>query len=525
MPFVTLDRLSYRTPEGRSLFDNLTLAFGHERTGLVGANGVGKTTLVRLILGELAPSAGAVARDGTLAVLRQRAGPLRGGVGELMGLAEPLARLSRIERGEAEGDDLDLADWTLEPRLEAVLDRLGLRDLDMARPAASLSGGEATRAALAGLLVQAPDFLILDEPTNDLDTDGRTQVAEALATHPGGVLAISHDRTLLRKMDRILELSSLGPQLYGGGYDLYAERKAAAAAAAAAALDEAQQAVARAAREIQSDREGKARRDAAGRRFAARRSEPKILLGAQAERAENTSGRLDRLAERKVADAAERLSAAKARVETARRLGFDLPSSGLAEGKTVFVAEALHVTAPDGRTLLRDLNLRMVGPERWAICGPNGSGKSTLLRVLCGKQAPASGFVQMGVAPAVFDQQMWLLRAEETLLEAFQRLNPQADRNAAQAALARFLFRNTAAERRVAELSGGERLRAGLACVLMAPEPPQLLVLDEPSNHLDLNSLAAVEAALGAYDGALLMVSHDPDFLEGVGIDRRITLG
>lgn len=525
MPFVTLDHLAARTPDGRLLFENLTLALGAERTGLVGANGAGKSTLVRLILGEASPAAGAVSVSGRIGVLRQRAGPPEGRVADLLGLAEPLARLSRIAAGTAPPEDLDLADWTLEPRLAAVLQRMGLGGLDLTRPAASLSGGEATRAALAGLFVQAPDLLILDEPTNDLDVEGRALVAEAVGADRGGVLAISHDRALLRKMDQILELSSLGPQLYGGDYDLYAARKAEAAAAAQRDLDAAQQAAAQAARDIQADRERKARKDAAGSRLAARGGAPKMLLGAQAERAQNSSGRLDRLAERRTEAAAGRLEAAKARVEAARRLGFDLPASGLADGKTVVVAEGLEVHAPDGRLLIRALDLKITGPERLALCGPNGSGKSTLLRVLSGQAAPSRGEVRLGVAPAIFDQQLRLLRPRETLLEAYQRLNPMADRNAAQSALARFLFRNRAAERLVAELSGGERLRAALACVLMRPDPPQLLVLDEPSNHLDLDSLAAVEAALGAYDGALLLVSHDADLLAGVGVDRRIWLG
>ncbi|MDP3489180.1 MAG: ABC-F family ATP-binding cassette domain-containing protein [Phenylobacterium sp.] len=525
MPFVTLDHISARTPDGRLLFDNLTLALGQERTGLVGANGAGKSTLVRLILGEADPAAGVVTVSGRIGVLRQRAGPPQGRVADLLGLAEPLGRLARIASGTGSAEDLDRADWTLETRLDVALQGMGLGGLELARPAASLSGGEATRAALAGLLVQAPDLLILDEPTNDLDAEGRALVADAVAAHRGGVLAISHDRTLLRKMDQILELSTLGPQLYGGDYDLYAARKAEAEAAAVRDLANAHQAAAQAARDTQVDLERKARRDAAGRRFAARRSEPKILLSAQAERAQNSSGRLDRLAERRNAAAAGRVEAAKARVEAARRLGFDLPACGLSDGKTVLSAQELEVQAPDGRVLVSGLDLQVTGAERLALCGPNGSGKSTLLRVLTGQQPPSRGEVRLGVTPAIFDQQLRPLRPQETLLEAYQRLNPDADRNAAQSALARFLFRNRAAERSVADLSGGERLRAALACVLMRPAPPQLLVLDEPSNHLDLDSLAAVEAALGAYDGALLLVSHDADFLAGVGVDRQISLG
>jgi len=524
-PFVTLDGLSYSTPDGRRLLDDLTLAFGPERTGLVGRNGVGKTTLIRLILGELTPAAGAVAIQGRIGVLRQMVEPPPGArAADLMGLGEPLSRLARLEAGVGDEADLVEADWTLSSRLDAALVRVGLAGLDPLRPAASLSGGEATRAALAGLLVQAPDLLILDEPTNNLDAEARALVADVLAQWRGGAIVVSHDRELLRQTDRIVELSSLGARLYGGNYDLYAERKAQEEVAAEQALDSAARDLARAGRDAQAERERKARRDAGGRRFAARGSEPKILLGARAEQAENSGGRQNLLAERRREALSARLAEAQGAVEQVRRLGFDLPSCGLAAGRRVLTLEGIDYSLPDGRRLFDGLSLEITGPERVAIAGPNGSGKTTLLKLAAGEIAPQAGVARLWVPAAVFDQQTAMLRPDETLLDAFLRLNPAADANAAHAALARFLFRNTAAERRVDSLSGGERLRAALACVLMAKTPPQLLILDEPSNHLDLDSLAAVEVALRDYDGGLLIVSHDRDFLAGVGVQREIRL-
>jgi ATPase subunit of ABC transporter with duplicated ATPase domains len=284
--FITLDGLSYKTPDGRSLFDNLTLAFGAERTGLVGRNGVGKTTLLRLMLAELTPTSGAVSVRGRVGVLRQALAPPPGAVlADVLGVAEPLARLARIEAGEGTEADFAEADWTLEARLEAALAQVGLAGLDAKRPARSLSGGQATRAALAGVLLQEPDVILLDEPTNNLDTAARALVADFLAGWKGGAVVVSHDRALLRQMDRIVELTSLGAKIYGGGYDLYAERRAEEEAAAERDLVQAERAVARVEREAQAAREKKARRDAAGRRFAAKGSEPKILLDAQAERA------------------------------------------------------------------------------------------------------------------------------------------------------------------------------------------------------------------------------------------------
>jgi ATPase subunit of ABC transporter with duplicated ATPase domains len=523
--FVTLDRLSAATPDGKPLFENLTLAFGAERTGLVGRNGVGKSTLVRLILGELQPSGGAVTVRGRLGVLRQALVPPTGAsVADLMGVAGPLARLRRIEAGQGREDDLAEADWTLEARLSAALADVGLAGLELARPAASLSGGEVTRASLAGLLAADPDLMILDEPTNNLDADARELVAEVLGRWAGGAIVVSHDRTLLRRMDRIVELSSLGAEVYGGAYDLYAARKAEAEAAAARGLADAQKAAVRVAREVQVAAERKARRDAAGKRARARGDAPKILLDARAERAEASGRRGQRLAERLKTDAAEAVAAADARVERVRRLAFELPPSGLAAGKTALALEDVGFGWPGGRPLLRGLSLRVTGPERVAVSGPNGAGKTTLIRLAAGELQPTAGRIVRGAAAAFLDQQTARLGDDASLVAAFRRLNPAASENAARAALARFLFRNAAADKPVAALSGGERLRAALACVLMGERPPQLLILDEPSNHLDLESIEAVEAALRGYDGALLVVSHDRAFLEAIGIEREVRL-
>ena len=520
---ITLDALSQLTPDGRVLFDNLSLAFGREKTGLVGRNGVGKTSLLRAILVEAAPAAGSVRVEGRVAALRQQlAPPPDATLADLIGAAEPLACLARLEAGEGRDGDLEAADWLLPQRIEAALAEMGLAGFDLARPAAELSGGQATRAALAALIIAEPDFILMDEPTNNLDADGRAAVAALLERWRSGALVVSHDRALLRRMDRIVELTGLGAQVYGGGYDLYAARKAEAEAAAARELDRAEQALARVGREIQAAKARKARTDAMGRRLRARRDMPKSWLDGQAERAENSQGRQSRLAERLHAEAEQDLAEAEAKIERIRRLAFDLPPSGLPEGKLALAFEGVSFAWPDGTEVLRDVSFRLVGPERLAVTGPNGAGKTTLLRLATGELRPSAGQVRLGAPLALLDQSAALLEGEETLLENFRRLNPAADDNAAHAALARFVFRNVAALKRARELSGGERLRAALACALMAARPPQLIILDEPTNHLDLDSIAAVEAALLAYDGALLVVSHDRDFLAAIGVDREV---
>jgi len=523
-PCFTLDAVSAATPDGRVLFDNLSLAFGRERTGLVGRNGVGKTTLLRLLTGDQAPAAGAIGRAGRVGVLRQTLQPPPGAtVADLLGAAEALAVLARIEAGGADDDDWADSDWGLPARIDDALIEVGLAGLEHGRAADTLSGGQLTRLSLAALLVAEPDVILLDEPTNNLDVEARAFVVAFLRGWKGGAVVVSHDRTLLREMDRIVELSALGARVYGGNYDLYAERKAQEREAAERDLSVAERETARVDREVQQEREKKARRDGAGKRAAQRGGAPKILLGAMKRRAEESSGKAERLADRLRDDAGEALDAARANVERVRALAFDLPSSGLAAGKTVLAFE--DVAFGYGETpVIADLSLKIVGPERVAVVGPNGAGKTTLIRLAAGELQPSAGRVTRGARAVLLDQQTAILEGGETILEAFRRLNPGAGVNDAQAALARFLFRNTAAHQVVGSLSGGERLRAALACVLSGAEPPQLLILDEPTNHLDLQSIEAVEAALAGYDGALLVVSHDCDFLEAIGIDREVAL-
>lgn len=521
---ITFSKLALSTPEGHPLLANINVSFGPERTGLVGRNGVGKTTLLRLIAGELSAQSGTVSVSGTLGFLRQAVQVIPDEtVADLFEITAALALLRRAEQGEASAEQLAEADWTLQARLASALSRAGL-DVPPETPLAVLSGGQRTRAGLAALVFAEPDFLLLDEPTNNLDREGRRAVIDLLASWPAGAIVVSHDRELLDTMDAIVELTSLGAARYGGNWSVYREHKALELASARHDLAESEKRIADIDNRARIAAERKARKDGTGRRKAAQGGMPRIVLGGLKERSENTGGGAARLVESRRTQAAAAVAAARQRIEILQPLSVVLPPTGLPARKMVLSVDAVTAGYEPDRPIIRDLSFTITGPERMAVTGPNGSGKTTLLALLAGKLEPWTGAVRIMTGFALLDQQVSLLDPRASIRDNFRRLNPQADENACRASLARFMFRADAALQAVSSLSGGQLLRAALACVLGGEIPPPLLILDEPTNHLDIESIETIEAGLRAFDGALLVVSHDETFLASLQISLRIDM-
>jgi ATPase subunit of ABC transporter with duplicated ATPase domains len=275
---------------------------------------------------------------------------------------------------------------------------------------------------------------------------------------------------------------------------------------------------------VQKAKEKKARRDKAGRAWRAKGIEDKMFMDREKERAENSGARESRLADRLIGDRAQALEEARARVEILTPLAIDLPHTALPGGRELVTFRDVAM-AFGSRALFGPLSFEVRGPERIAIRGANGTGKSTLLRLIAGQLKPSAGTIHRPTdRVAVLDQHVGLLDQASSILDNLRRMNPDLSGNDAHAALARFAFRNKAALQISGTLSGGERLRAGLACVFARPQPPFLLLLDEPTNHLDLAAIEELENALKDFDGALIAVSHDQTFLQAIGIEREIWL-
>ena len=520
---VTLEGVSYQLPDGSPLFSDLNLHLDQRHTGLVGRNGVGKSVLARLIAGDIAPTAGRCLRTGKVYYLAQHITHAPGQtVADLAGVQPIINALERIEQGSTAPADFDAVgeQWNIRQQLLDQLAHNNLEHLTPSTPTSRLSGGEAMRVALMGAFMSDAELLILDEPTNHLDREQRLALQAQLSHWPKALLVISHDRELLETMTRILELSALGLASYGGGYSFYAQAKAQQQSAAEQQLAHAKLERNRQEQRLREQAEQLERRQARGNKSASSRNQAKILLGRQKERSQNSSGKWQQHQQAAREALSVRVRQAASQVERQQAVFVYAPTTS--QYSAAHIAELVEARLPYGFEPLRTLSLTLSRGQRVALLGPNGCGKSTVLKVLAGQVPILAGQADVRVTTAYLDQHLALLNLECTVLEQLQALNRQLSESELRTRLAQLGLGAEQVNRPCAQLSGGERLKAAMACVFYAEQPAQLLLLDEPANHLDLMSLLALENRLNQYTGTLVVTSHDQRFLDAIGITHRL---
>jgi len=490
-----------------------------DRIGIVGPNGVGKTTLLRLLAGIDQPTSGAIAREPGLAIgyLRQGFADLPDGtLADLLdiptgGLLAANARLevAAIALGDPDGSPEDLANaydlalndfeaaggYALLAELEALLDRFGLGGLPMDRPLATFSGGQKTRAGLAGLLAARPDLLLLDEPTNHLDIDALDWLGDFLTSYRGAIVMVSHDRGFLDAVaTEIFELDPTTRQLtiYPGNYSAYVAAKEHAEEEHAAAWMRQQKEVRKIQQDIRRMEQTSRNIEASTIDFAVRKKAAKIVRPAVVRKA-----KLERM-----------LDSEEAIDKPTRTWGLSMDFATTAHGARDVVALDSVNVAFDEVSVLRDVSLDIRHGDRVALIGPNGSGKSTLVRVIAGDLAPTSGMRRLGAGVRVgyFAQEQEILDLGKTVLEQV-RSEATMSESDTRTFLHRYLFAGDMVHRMIGSLSYGERARLMLA--LLALRGTNLLLLDEPLNHLDVTSREEFERALAQFDGTIVIVLHD----------------
>ncbi|MGY3684844.1 ribosomal protection-like ABC-F family protein [Streptomyces sp. TE33382] len=526
---IICSNLSFAWPDDTPVFTDLSFTVAAGRTGLVAPNGSGKSTLLKLIAGELRPATGSVSVNGTLGYLPQSL-PLTGNltVAEVLGIASVIRALDAVESGDVSEEHFTTIgdDWDIEERTRAQLDRLGLVGLELNRSLSTLSGGQVVSLGLAAQLLRRPDVLLLDEPTNNLDLEARHKLYDVLADFNGCLLLVSHDRALLDRMERIAELVGDELRVHGGNFTEYEEIVRAEQEVAEKNIRNAEQELKREKRELQQARERAERRQSNAARNLKNAGLPRIFAGNMKRGAQESAGRAGQMHASRVSEAKSRLDEAGRALRDEQRLTLELPGTQVPAGRNLFLGKGMQVHH-SGRAVFADggVNLTIRGPERIALTGANGAGKTTLLRLITGDLKPDSGETTRGDGRiAYLSQRLDLLDLDRTVAENFAAFAPERAEAERMNLLARFLFRGTRAHLPVGALSGGERLRATLACVLCAEPAPHLLLLDEPTNNLDLVSAGQLESALNSYRGAFVVISHDERFLAEIGVNRWLRI-
>ncbi len=544
-PAIVLDRVSFAWPDGTTALSDVSGSFGTGRTGLVGRNGSGKSTLLRLIAGELTPSGGHIAGATDAAYLPQRLTlDVDRPVADLLGVGDTLRALRAIESGDADPRHFDAvgSDWDIEARSHAALAEAGLVPDMLDRSVGQLSGGEAVLTAIAGIRLRGASIALLDEPTNNLDREARARLHDMVRSWRGALIVVSHDTSLLELMDDTAELYANELSVFGGPYSEWRAWLDAEQGAARDAERAARQAVKREKRQRIEAETTISRRAAMGQKAFDEKRVPKIVANGRRMAAQVSAGKLRGEKADREASAREALDAAERRVRDDDIVKIDLPDPGVPAGRRI-------ATLGDG-----ERSWIIQGPERVALIGPNGAGKTTLLERLVAPAAPvpnsgsaesdAAGTPGMaGDAPEPdapilnsvhgelhTDRVGYLPQRVDGLDDAASVLDnvapsaPNVTIVELRNRLARFLIRGAAVERPVGTLSGGERFRVALARLMLADPPPQLLVFDEPTNNLDLDTVDQLVDAIAAYRGAVLVVSHDDAFLERIGVSLVLEL-
>ncbi len=523
---LTLQNMTYAHPNKDVLFDNLNLTINkQEKIALIGNNGAGKSTLLKILAGVLQPLDGAVIADDKPYYVPQLFGQFNDyTIAEALQIGPKLQALQEILAGEVTEANMTVLDddWGIEERCQEALTHWALGDMDLSRPMGTLSGGQKTRVFLAGIAIHRPKVVLLDEPSNHLDAGSRALLYDYIRSASATLIVVSHDRTLLNLLYTVYELSGKGITVYGGNYDFYKAQKEIEAQTLQDDLKNKEKAL-RKAREVEREAiERQQKLDARGKKKQEKAGLPTISMNTLRNSAEKSTAKMkDVHAEKTGAIARELSEIRKALPDRDKmRMGFD--ASGLHNGKILVLAKAVNYNYGNKPLWAGPLDFVLTSGERIAIKGGNGAGKTTLIRLLLGELEPSSGQIERAEATAIYlDQDYSLIDNRLNVYEQAQRFNTgQWQEHEVKSRLTNFLFTRDYWDKSCAALSGGEKMRLILCCLTLGNRAPDMIILDEPTNNLDIQNTEILTEAVKEYKGTVIVVSHDAVFLQEIGVDK-----
>lgn len=527
---LILQGVTYTHPNRDLLFSDINIAVSkHSKIALIGNNGVGKSTLLKIMAGSLQPSGGQVKADSSPYYIPQLFGQYNDyTVAQALGITDKLTALSQILEGNVTEDNLSVLndDWGIEERCREAFIYWEINELDLSQKMSTLSGGQKTRVFLAGILIHQPEIVLMDEPNNHLDTTSRTLLYEYIKLAHHTLVVVSHDRILLNLLTTVYELSKHGITVYGGNYDFYAQQKAIESEALSQDLKNREKALRKAKETEREAMERQQKLDARGKKKQEKAGLPTISMNTLRNNAEKSTSRIKGVHAEKVDALSQELSQLRAILPGIDKMKMDFDNSVLHKGKVLVTATDVNFGFSDHLLWKHPLNFKILSGQRIAVKGPNGSGKTTLIKMLLGKLQPVSGSIERAGVKAIYiDQDYSLIDNALSVYEQVKQFNNRAlQEHDIKIRLNRFLFNHTYWNKPCSALSGGEKMRLMLCSLTINNEAPDIIILDEPTNNLDIQNIEILTAAINEYKGTLLVISHDEYFLKETGIEDAIEL-
>lgn len=527
---LIVQNVSYLHPNRDVLFEHLSFTINsHDKIALIGNNGTGKSTLLKLIASELQPAQGQIIKDVLAYYVPQIFGQYNHlTIAQALRVDEKLNALNCILAGAVAEQYFALLndDWTIEERCEEALKYWQLDGLDLQQKMDTLSGGQKTKVFLAGIMIHEPELILLDEPGNHLDADGRKLLAEFIRVTKSTLLVVSHDRSLLNQFNTIYELDKKGVTVYSGNYDFYLEQKQIASDALCHDIQSREKALKKAREKERETMERQQKLDSRGKGRHEKEGVARIMMNTLRNQAEKSTAKIKSVHAEKIGGISNELQELRAALSDSDKMKFGFDNSTLHRSKVLFAAKDINLSFASQQLWPKGLSFEIRSGERIALKGANGSGKTTLIKLLLGALAPQSGTLYRAVDHAVYiDQDYSLINDNVNVYAQAEQYNTNAlQEHEIKIRLNRFLFTKSDWDKPCHTLSGGERMRLMLCCLSIGHRSPDLIVLDEPTNNLDIQNIEILTTAINEYQGTLIVVSHDETFLAQTNIVRIIEL-
>ena len=541
---ISIQQISYIHPDKEVLFSDLNFAISKgQKLGLVGNNGCGKSTLLQIIAGQLSPSSGVIVRPDDLYYIPQHFGQYDSlTIAQALQIERKQQALHAILAGDVSNENFTILndDWNIEERSIAALDLWGLGQFTLSYPMNLLSGGEKTRVFLAGMDIHHPSVILMDEPTNHLDSSGRQRLYDWVEKYRSTLLVVSHDRTLLNLLPEICELEKHQINYYGGNYEFYKEQKTLMQEALQQRIEEKEKALGIARKVARETAERRDKQNVRGEKSNIRKGVPRIVLNALQGKSEKSTSKLTGVHQEKAEKLTNERNQLRGSLSPTAALKTDFNSSSLHTGKILVTAKEINFSY-HSNSINNDIqensiskqqlwqapvSFQLKSGDRLRIEGANGSGKTTLLKLITGQLQPQEGtLTRTDFSYVYLNQEYSIIDDRNSILEQAYAFNSRnLPEHEIKIILNRYLFPASGWDKSCRKLSGGEKMRLAFCCLMISNNTPDMFILDEPTNNLDIQSIEIITATIKNYAGTVIAISHDNYFIQEIGVEQCILL-